>query len=151
MDRKQLTDLLAAVQGGTCPIDEALVRLRSLPYEDLDFAKIDHHRALRNGFPEVILGEGKTAEQVIAIAARMAAADVNVLVTRLAPMDAAALLAAVPGFEYHATPRVAVRRARPVELAGRGTILVVSAGTADMPVAEEAVITAEMMGNRPGW
>jgi hypothetical protein len=148
MERKQLADLLAAVQAGSCPVDDALARLRSLPYEDLDFAKIDHHRALRNGFPEVILGEGKSAEQMIAIAGRMVAAEANVLVTRLAAPDAAALLAAVPGFEYHATPRVAVHRARPVEIAGRGTILIVSAGTADLPVAEEAAITAELMGNR---
>ena len=94
MERKQLTDLLAAVQRGACSIDEAMLRLRDLPFEDLDFAKIDHHRALRNGFPEAILGEGKTAEQVIAIAARMAAADVGVLVTRLDPDAAARLVAA---------------------------------------------------------
>ena len=148
MDRKQLSDLLAAVRAGTCPVDDALLRLRALPFEDLDFAKIDHHRALRNGFPEVILGEGKTLEQMIAIAQRMAAAEMNVLVTRLAPDAGAGLLAAVPGFEYLPTPRLAVRRARPVEIVGRGTVLVVSAGTSDVPVAEEAAVTAELMGNR---
>ena len=148
MDRKQLTELLAAVRAGTCPIDDALVRLRDLPFEDLGFAKIDHHRALRNGFPEVILGEGKSTAQVIAIAERMVAADADVLVTRLAADAGAALCAAVAGFEYHPTPRLAFRRARPTEPAGRGTILVVSAGTADVPVAEEAAITAELMGNR---
>ena len=148
MDRKQLTDLLAAVRAGTCPVEDALLRLRDLPFEDLGFAKIDHHRALRNGFPEVILGEGKSTAQLIAIAERMAAAEANVLVTRLAPEAGAALAAAVPGFEYLPTPRLAVRRARPVEIVGRGTILVVSAGTSDVPVAEEAAITAEVMGNR---
>ena len=148
MDRKQLADLLAAVQSGACPVDEALGRLRGLPFEDLGFANIDHHRALRNGFPEVILGEGKSVGQVIAIAERMAATDVNVLVTRIGADDGAALVAAVPGFEYHATPRLALRRPRPVEIVGQGTILVVSAGTADVPVAEEAAITAELMGNR---
>jgi hypothetical protein len=148
MDRKQLSDLLAAVQSGACPIDAALERLRGMPYEDIHFAKVDHHRALRNGFPEVILGEGKTPEQVISIAGAMAAADANVLVTRL-PADAGArLLAALPGFEYHASPRVALRRARPVTPGGRGTVLVVSAGTADLPVAEEAALAAEIMGNR---
>ncbi len=148
MDKKRLLELLTEVRSGVCPVDEALARLRRLPYEDLDFAKIDHHRALRNGFPEVILGEGKSVVQVITIAERMAAAESNVLVTRLGPEAGAALVAAVPGFEYYPTPRVALRRARPVEIVGRGTILVVSAGTADLPVAEEAVITAEVMGNR---
>jgi len=147
MERKQLTDLLAAVQRGTCSIDEAMVRLRDLPFEDLDFAKIDHHRVLRNGFPEAILGEGKTAEQVIAIAARMAAANVGVLVTRLGPDQAAQLRAAVPGFEYHPIPRLAVRPGPTREPTGRGTVLVVSAGTADIPVAEEAAVAAEFLGN----
>jgi pyridinium-3,5-biscarboxylic acid mononucleotide synthase len=148
MDRQQLAELLAAVRRGDCPIDDALVRLRGMPFEDLGFAKLDHHRALRNGFPEVILGEGKTHEQLIAIAGRMSAAGANVLVTRLSPEASAGLLAALPGFEYHATPRLAFRRARSVEPAGRGTILVVSAGTADLPVAEEAALSAELMGNR---
>jgi NCAIR mutase (PurE)-related protein len=147
MDRERLAELLAAVRSGACPIDEALARLRTLPFEDLGFAKVDHHRALRNGFPEVILGEGKSVEQVVAIAERMAAAGGNVLITRLAPEAAARLVAGVPGFEYHATPRIALRRARPVTNVGRGTILVVSAGTADLPVAEEAALVAETMGN----
>jgi pyridinium-3,5-biscarboxylic acid mononucleotide synthase len=147
MDREQLAELLAAVRSGACPIDEALRRLRTMPFEDLGFAKLDHHRALRNGFPEVILGEGKSTEQVVAIAERMAATGSNVLVTRLAAPAAAELLAAVPGFEYHASPRIALRRARPVKIIGRGPVLVVSAGTADQPVAEEAAIVAEMMGN----
>src|SRR5207253_6039261 len=85
VDRGRLTELLVAVQRGECGVDDALERLRGMPYEDLDFAKLDHHRALRNGFPEAILGEGKTAEQVVAIAERMAAAGGNVLVTRLDP------------------------------------------------------------------
>jgi hypothetical protein len=147
MDRKQLADLLAAVGSGACSVEEALGRLRAWPYEDLGFAKIDHHRDLRNGFPEVILGEGKAAEQMIAIAARLAASGSNVLVTRLAPEAAAELVAALPGFEYDRVARLAVRRARAVEAVGRGPVLVVSAGTADLPVAEEAAITAELMGN----
>ena len=148
MERSQLTELLAAVQRGDCSVDDALVRLRGMPFEDLGFAKLDHHRALRNGFPEVILGEGKSPEQVIAIAERMAAAGGSVLVTRLAPEVAERLVAAVPGFEYHATPRLALRRAGSTTPAGRGTVLVVSAGTADLPVAEEAALSAELMGNR---
>jgi NCAIR mutase (PurE)-related protein len=148
MDRQRLAELLAAVQGGACSIDEALARLRDLPFEDLGFANIDHHRALRNGFPEVIFGEGKSVEQVAAIAERMAATGASVLITRLAPAAAEHVLAAVPGFEYHATARIAVRRVGAGEPSGRGTILVVSAGTADLPVAEEAAISAEAMGNR---
>jgi pyridinium-3,5-biscarboxylic acid mononucleotide synthase len=148
VDRERLAALLAAVQSGECPIDEALHRLRGMPFEDLGFANIDHHRALRNGFPEVVLGQGKTTEQVVAISERLAAGDGPVLVTRLAPEAAAALVAAVPGFEYHAIARLAARRGRAGAPSGRGTILVVSAGTADQPVAEEAALSAELMGNR---
>jgi pyridinium-3,5-biscarboxylic acid mononucleotide synthase len=148
MERRLLAELLAAVQRGDCSLDDALERLRGMPFEDLGFAKLDHHRALRNGFPEVILGEGKSPEQVIAIAERMAAAGGSVLVTRLAREVAERLLAAVPGFEYHAAPRLALRRAGSGTPAGRGTVLVVSAGTADVPVAEEAALSAELMGNR---
>src|SRR5439155_583989 len=97
MERRQLAELLAAVQRGDCSIDDALARLRGMPFEDLGFARLDHHRALRNGFPEAILGEGKSPEQVLAIAERMAADGGSVLVTRLAPEDAARLLAALRG------------------------------------------------------
>jgi NCAIR mutase (PurE)-related protein len=148
MERKRLEELLAAVQRGDCTVDDALERLRGLPFEDLGFAQLDHHRALRNGFPEVILGEGKSPDQVIAIADRMAAAGGNVLVTRIAPDVGARLVAEVPGFEYHPTPRLALRRQASDAATGRGTILVVSAGTADVPVAEEAAISADVMGNR---
>src|SRR5262249_857099 len=126
----------------------ALERLRGMPYEDLGFAQLDHHRGLRNGFPEVVLGEGKTADQVIAIAGRLAAAGGNVLVTRLAADVGARLGAEVRGVEDHATARVGARRGAGVAPAGRGTVLVVSAGTADLPVAEEAALSAEAMGNR---
>ena len=146
MEPRRLLELLAAVQRGECAIDDALERLRNLPYEDLGFAKLDHHRALRNGFPEVILGEGKAPEHLLAIAERMAARDGNVLVTRLAPELGRRLVEAVPGFVYEPTPRLAIRRARAVEPSG-GPVLVVSAGTADIPVAEEAAVSAELMGN----
>src|SRR5499433_2910699 len=148
MERERLAELLEAVRRGTCPVDEALDRLRALPYEDLGFARLDHHRSLRNGFPEVVFGEGKTTDQIVAIAGRLAAAGGNVLITRLAAGPAEHLLAAVDGFEYHPLPRLALRRARPVEPRGDGTVLVVSAGTADLAVAEEAAITAELMANR---
>jgi hypothetical protein len=147
MDRERLADLLHSVQRGACSIDEAIDRLRTLPFEDLGFARVDHHRSLRNGFPEVVFGQGKTPEQIVAIAERLAAVGDNVLVTRLAPDAAAQLVATVDGFTYHPAARVAVRRARDAEPRGDGTVLVVSAGTADLPVAEEAAITAETMNN----
>src|SRR5262249_55238719 len=143
-----LAELLEAVRRGECKVDEALDRLRALPYEDLGFARLDHHRSLRNGFPEVVFGEGKTIDQIVAIAGRLAAAGGNVLITRLAADPAAPLLAAADGLESHPLPRLALRRARPVEPRGDGTVLVVSAGTADLAVAEEAAITAELMANR---
>ncbi|MCW5890096.1 MAG: nickel pincer cofactor biosynthesis protein LarB [bacterium] len=146
MDRQQLVALLEAVARGTCPVDEALARLRTMPFEDLGFARVDHHRGLRTGVPEVIFGEGKTPEQVIAIAERLATTEANVLVTRLAAEAGAALVAAVPGFTYAPLPRVAVRRARPHLPGATGTVLVVAAGTADLPVAEEAALCAETMG-----
>jgi len=147
MTRDDLEALLAAVRAGDLPVESALERLRGMPYEDLGFARIDHHRGLRNGFPEVVLGEGKTPEQIVAIATRLAAQGSTVLVTRLVPTAAMALQAADPAFEYHPLPRLALRRGTPVAARGRGTILVVSAGTADLPVAEEAALTAEAMGN----
>jgi NCAIR mutase (PurE)-related protein len=148
MERRRIAELLEAVRRGDCPVDAALERLRGLPYEDLGFAKIDHHRALRNGFPEVVLGEGKSVAQVVAIVERLAAAGGAVLVTRLAADAGQRLTEVVPGFGYDATARVAFRRPPAGEATGRGTVLVVSAGTADVPVAEEAAISAEVMGNR---
>jgi len=147
MDRARLVELLEAVRTGETGIEAALERLRALPFEDLGFAKLDHHRALRNGFPEVVLGEGKSPEQVLAIAARLAATDHTVLVTRLAPEVGEQLAATIAGFAYHPVPRLAVRPGRPAAVQTRGTILVLSAGTADLPVAEEAAMVAEAMGN----
>jgi NCAIR mutase (PurE)-related protein len=146
VDPRQLATLLAAVRSGDCTIDEALARLRALPFEDLGFAKIDHHRTLRNGFPEVILGQGKTAAQIVAIADRMVAAGSSVLVTRLEPAAADALVGAVPGFTYHPVARIAERRSGTAPTGEGGTCLVVSAGTADLPVAEEAAVSGEVMG-----
>lgn len=149
MTRDDLQALLIAVRDGSTPVAAALDQLRQMPFEDLGFARLDHHRGLRNGFPEVVLGEGKTVEQVIAIAARLAAQAHAVLITRLAPDAAAALCAADPAFEYHRGPRLAIRRASPGAAPARvrGTILVATAGTADLPVAEEAALSAEAMGN----
>ncbi|MEO6028648.1 MAG: nickel pincer cofactor biosynthesis protein LarB [Candidatus Binatia bacterium] len=152
MNRRGLEDLLTRVQRGDESVAGALAALSDLPFvgsgfADLGFAKPDLHRELRTGVPEVIYGEGKTIEQIVVIAERLAADGQNALVTRLDPERAAALRVRLPALVHHPGARLAVLTATPVVLAGEGTILVASAGTADQPVAEEAACTAELMGN----
>ena len=147
MNRRALDELLARVQGGELTVDAALEALRDFPFADLTFAKPDLHRALRTGLPEVIFGAGKSAAEIAAIAARLAEHGQNVLVTRLDAAHAEELVRLAPEFSYHPEARVAVRRVGPVEVTGKGTILVVTAGTADGAVAEEAAWTAELAGN----
>ncbi|MGE0359623.1 MAG: nickel pincer cofactor biosynthesis protein LarB [Vicinamibacterales bacterium] len=141
--------LLEGVRDGSVTADAAearlLAQLRGRPFEDLGFAKVDHHRAVRQGFPEVVLGLGKTPDQIAAIAARIAGRGVPLLVTRATPEAFDAVRAAVPGVTWHDTAR-AITLGRDAT-AGGGTIAVVSAGTSDLPVAEEAAVTAEVMGN----
>jgi len=128
-------------------VDEGLERLRRLPYEELGFAEIDHHRALRRGFPEVILGEGKTNEQIVAIAGGLLSQGDRLLVTRVDASCYAALKESIPDAVYHPTARaISVDRCRQPLLAG---VTVVCGGTADLPVAEEAAVTAELMGSQP--
>lgn len=146
MDQEQLRTLLEDVRNGSTDVGAALERLRHMPFEDLGFAKVDHHRALRHGMPEVIFGKGKTPEQVAAIAERLLERSSNLLVTRAAPEAAAMLNARFPEAElFPLSNAVRVWRDRTVH--GRGTIAVVSAGTSDMFVAEEAQVTCEVMGN----
>jgi hypothetical protein len=147
MRREHVRDLLAQVADGALGIDDALERLAFEPAESLGFATIDHHRALRQGFPEVVFGEGKATEHLVAIASRIAERGEGLLVTRL-PVEAAPLLAAqVPSLEINAIARTAyLAPARPVP-PGKGTVLVVTAGTSDLPVAEEAAVTALALGN----
>jgi len=147
MQTEKLKLLLEQVQSGQLDVDSALAELRSLPYENLEgFATLDHHRALRNGFPEVVFGQGKQPEQVIAIARRLSEHSDKVLVTRVDPAMAEIVRAEMPELTYHPLPRLLVLdRSAPTEK--RPGILVVTAGTADMPVAEEAAMTAELMNN----
>ncbi len=146
MNRLQIEALLNEVSAGRASVSDALERLKDLPFEDLGFAKVDHHRALRTGMPEVIFAAGKTSLQVATIFSRMAAAGGNVLATR-ASLEAFEAVAAIePRAVYHASARVIVLSQAPVP-AGKGTIAVVCAGTSDLPVAEEAFYTAELMGN----
>src|SRR5512140_2576421 len=147
MDVNRLKALLVEVSAGKLSADEALALLRSLPFEDLGFAKIDHHRPLRTGFPEVIFGSGKTPEQIIEIARRLNDTAQNVLITRLPPDDAEEVRRAFPQMTYSRHARVATLVHTRPEMVGRGLILIVAAGTSDVPVAEEAALTAELLGN----
>jgi NCAIR mutase (PurE)-related protein len=146
MDRAKIEALLNEVREGRIEVTDALDRLRDLPFEDIGFAKLDHHRALRTGMPEVIFATGKTASQVAAIFARMASAGGNVLATRTTREMYEAVLAAEPRAVFHETAR-AITLTQSATTPGKGTIAVVCAGTSDLPVAEEAVVTARLMGN----
>lgn len=146
MNAADLRKIFDEVRKGKVSPDEAVNRLRHLPFEDLGFAKVDHHRALRNGMPEIILGEGKTPAQVAGIFARLAKHGGNVLATRATPQQFAAVKKKVRGVEYRELARAIVLQKDSAQY-GKGIIAVVSAGTSDIPVAEEALVTAEMMGN----
>ena len=148
MDPERLRALLQAVQAGDTSITEALRELRELPFRTLEFARVDTHRHLRTGFPEVVLGQGKTPEQIAAILVQLASAGSTALATRVSPEAAELVLAAVPAARYLPVPRAIVVGPTPAPDRGRGAIAVVSAGTADIPVAEEAALTAELAGNR---
>ena len=146
MTPESLRKLFEQVRRGKVTADEAVARLRHMPFEDLGFAKVDHHRRLRAGMPEVVLAEGKTPRQVASIFARLAKAGGNVLATRATRQHFAAVRKSVRRAEYHELARAIVLQ-RDHTKYGKGTIAVVSAGTSDIPVAEEAVVTAEVMGN----
>jgi NCAIR mutase (PurE)-related protein len=146
MDQEQLKKLLEEVRSGAVEVDSALDRLRHMPFEDLGFAKLDHHRALRHGMPEVVFGKGKTPEQITEIASHLLDRNRNVLITRADPEAATMVLARCQGAEYFPLSR-AIRVWGDHTIHGKGKITVVCAGTSDLPVAEEAVLTAEVMGN----
>ncbi len=146
MDQDQLRDLFEQVRTGALDIDAAMGRMRHMPFEDLGFAKVDHHRALRHGMPEVILAKGKTPGQVAAIAESLLANAKNVLITRADRECAAVVTARLPAAEYMPLSGT-IRFWRDRRLHGKGKIAIVCAGTSDIPVAEEAQVTAELMGN----
>lgn len=139
--------MIEAVRDGTTTTDDAMTRLRALPVEELDFARLDHHRAIRCGFPEVVYCPGKTTEQIVQIAQRLAATGGNVLLTRAAPDVYEAVQKSTPAAEYVALARSITIRQRPAAWS-QGFIAIVSAGTSDMPVSEEARVTAEIMDQR---
>jgi NCAIR mutase (PurE)-related protein len=151
MKRERLREVLDKVKKGTIDIDTALEQLRSLPFEDVGFATIDHHRELRTGFPEIIYCQGKTVEQVVSIAQRILAAGSDLLATRASREVFEALRKKIPDAEYNEPARTITRRkgeSTAAEKRSRGIILIISAGTSDMPVAEEAAVTAEALGNQ---
>lgn len=147
MQADYLKNILEDVKAGRRTVDEALEDLKYLPFEDLGFAKLDHHRQLRNGYPEVIYCQGKKLDHIQAIVERMAArGQVNILATRAGRDVYEAVKKVVPDAEFHELARiVTVRRVQIPPL--KGKIAVVSAGTSDLPVAEEAAVTAEVLGN----
>ena len=146
MKPESIHKLFQEVRRGKLSPDEAVARLRHLPFEDLDFAKVDHHRVLRAGMPEVVLAQGKSPKQVADIFARLAKHKTNVLATRATAEHFAAVRKKVRGAEYRELGHSIVLQQDGAKY-GKGTIAVVSAGTSDIPVAEEAVTTAEVMGN----
>jgi NCAIR mutase (PurE)-related protein len=146
MNEAQLRVLMEQVREGSIDVDAALGRLRHMPFEDLGFAKVDHHRALRHGMPEVIFAMGKTAQQVVTIAGRLLENAPNVLITRSDATTAEYVVTRIPGGEYFPASG-AIRFWGDRTVHGKGKIAVVCAGTSDIPVAEEAQITAEVMGN----
>jgi len=147
MDTTALKNLLNNVKAGKIDIAEALRKLKELPFEDIGFATIDHHRSLRRGFPEVIYGPGKKAEEIVKISEKMIGKGENVLITRLTYKKARIVKQHFPASEYYPGPKALTIVVNPIEKRGKGKILVISAGTSDIPVAEEAVITARIMGN----
>lgn len=147
MRREQLSELLEQVARGELDVTRALSRLSLPDSESLPFATIDHHRAIRQGYPEVIFGSGKTTDQIVAIAERLAGHGDGFLATRVDTSAHAALQSRFPGVEINELGRTAYLAPETPPPAGRGTILVVTAGTSDLPVAEEAAVTARALGN----
>jgi NCAIR mutase (PurE)-related protein len=148
MDPERLRALLEGVASRRVPVDEAVTELRELPFRSLGYANADTHRHLRTGFPEVVLGQGKTPEQIAAIMLELAKGGSTVLATRVSLAAAEHVCTVVPGVRHLPVPRALVLGPTPAPDRGRGTIAIVSAGTGDVPVAEEAALTAELAGNK---
>jgi NCAIR mutase (PurE)-related protein len=148
MTEKRIRQILQRVAAGRMTAAAAMRTLRELPFQDLGFAKLDSHRALRRGVPEVVFGEGKSAAQIAAIGKRVLASGANLIVTRLSADKARALRRAMRSLRYHPEARIGTAVKERAAPNGHGEVMVISAGTSDIPVAEEAAICAEMFGNR---
>jgi len=147
MDQETLEKILNEVASGRTSVSHALGALKHLNLEDIGYANIDHHRSLRKGFPEVIFGQGKTAEQIIGIMEKIAVQEQIILVTRLDAGKAKTVTEVFPRAQYHPEARMAILSKKDMPVTGNGTILIISAGTSDIPVAKEAHLTARAMGN----
>jgi pyridinium-3,5-biscarboxylic acid mononucleotide synthase len=147
MNQTQLTTLLEQLANGTLSVTDAVDKLKYLPYEDLGVARLDHHRELRQGVAEIVLGQNKTLDQLTTIITALDRRQRNILVTRLDETKGGALVQQFPAGEYDNLARTFFLIHQPVEHQGRGKILIICAGTSDLPVAREAVITARMLGN----
>lgn len=147
MDSDILKSILNSVSTGNISIDDALKSLKHLSVEDIGYAHIDHHRSLRKGFPEVIFGQSKTTDQIIGIMDKMIQTEKIILVTRIDPDKADAVISKFPEAEYHEDANMICLARGDIPVSGKGTILVISAGTSDIPVAKEASLTAKAMGN----
>ena len=146
MNENELKQLLEAVKNNEIGIDEASEKLKTLPFEDLGYAKVDHHRAVRTGFPEVIFGETKTPEQIASIMKKLAADGGNIMATRCSADTFAKVSRQIPEAVYHEDARIIALMQD--ERHDKGTVAVVTAGTSDIPVAEEAAVTSEILGSR---
>ncbi|MCK5417594.1 MAG: nickel pincer cofactor biosynthesis protein LarB [Desulfobacterales bacterium] len=148
MNNDDLNQLLKSVAEGRLSVKNAAGKLRHIAYEDIEYAHVDHHRSLRKGFPEVIFGQGKTADQVIGIMEKMKDQENVILATRLKQNKADAILSRFPDAVYHPDAKMIVWTFKKPRIVGRGTITIITAGTSDIPVAKEAYLTAKAMGNR---
>jgi len=147
MDTGEVKRLLLEVKEGNVSIDEAIDRLKTLPFVDLGFAMPDTHRALRQGFPEVVMGEGKKPDEIAEIVKSLSGHGNNVLVTRVSKEKVKGVEKKIPKIKYHELARALVLKEKDTDEIGKGTIMVVTAGTSDIPVAEEAALVSELMGN----
>jgi NCAIR mutase (PurE)-related protein len=148
MTERRIREIIESVAAGKITAGAAMGELRELPFAELGFAKLDSHRTLRRGVPEVIFGEGKSAEQIIAIGKSIASLGANLVVTRLAPEKARAVKRSLRAMVYHREGRVGAVVKEPAPISGHGEIMVISAGTSDIPVAEEAAVCSSLFGNR---
>jgi NCAIR mutase (PurE)-related protein len=148
MDMVSLKQLLDHVATGNISVDDAAQKLKHLSFEDLDYAHIDHHRSLRKGFPEVIFGQEKTVDQIVGIMEKMIAQENIVLVTRIIARHADSVISRFPDAEYHEDAKMIVWKKQDIPQSGKGMVIVISAGTSDIPVAKEALLTAQVMGNK---
>lgn len=148
MNHEQMRELLLSFQDGQASLEDVMQQLRNIHFEDLEYAKIDHNRSLRQGFPEVVYCEGKTIEQVAVIVERLAKRNPNVLGTRASQEMYEAVLEQVPEARYYAIAKLIRIERQPIIVDEQRVVLVMTAGTSDMPVAEEAALTAEIMGNK---